>query len=101
MYVREPPLADTRRRHWYENLLVPYSYVDTTFSFMGPIPEAFKLPQYFDEFFPSCSKENWGPVAFKDSSFDLEFLQRQILCSFPPSESAESIYITWLDRMES
>lgn len=50
MYVHGVPLEDARRRPWYANLLVPYSVVGTTFSFMGPIPEASKLVTCFDDF---------------------------------------------------
>lgn len=68
---------------------------------MGPIPEASKLPKHFRNFFPNCPKENWGPVAFKGSSFDFGFLQKQIFHPFPPFETTNSTYITRLNRVES
>lgn len=71
------------------------------FSFMGPVLKASKLPECFDNFFPSFAKENWGPVAFKGSYFDFGFMQKRIFLSLPPLETNDSIYITWLDLVES
>lgn len=57
-YVWEPPMEEVRRHPWHANLLFPFLVVGTTFYFKDPIPEASKLRECFDNFFPSFPKEN-------------------------------------------
>lgn len=57
-HVREPPMADTHRCPWYENMFVHFSVIGTTFPFMGHILEVSRPLECFDNFFPSCPNEN-------------------------------------------